>query len=196
LLLTMAGCHSLAIVDGPNQNTTELHIEVDWTTPTPPDANLLQQAAARIKTYCAPNVQVNFVLDDDLSAKARNIWSISGLKTVALLHRTRGEDVFYLLWTNGQFEDKPQVGGFSWGKRAFAIFPNAANGNMGAAQSAVVHEMFHNLGLVDKYLKMQTPHKHSYGNHCSHQGCLMWPASGGWGLCSYCNADLEAGREK
>jgi hypothetical protein len=195
-LLLLSGCHSLAIVRGPNRNVDKLDIEVDWTTPAPPPAPLLQAISNQIKMACDPAVQVNFILDDDLSAKAKGEWTAFDLKALALLHRTKFEGRFYVLWADGHMKNKPAVGGYSWGKRAFAVFPSVSP-SQDRLRSTVSHETFHNLGLVGKFLKMQTFHKHSYGNHCSTINCLMQPASTGpiYNLCPFCLADLEAGEE-
>lgn len=195
-LIAVSGCHSLVIVRGPNRNADLVEVEVDWTTPSPPPTVMLRAVEAQIKRVCDPAVTVTFKLDDDLSRSAKGKWSNADLQLFPALHSHAGSDAFYLLWADGQMADNPSVGGYSWGTRCFAVFPSVFP-NQTLMQNATAHEFFHNIGLVDKALVMQKPHKHSYGNHCDQQACIMYPlTSGASSPCQLCVADLEAGEEK
>lgn len=191
-LLMLSGCQTLAIVRGPNRNTSRVLVEVDWTTPTPPPQSMLDGLKNKIKSYCDPSVLVEFVLDDHKGSQGG--WTDSSLKTFAFSNHDTS-DSFYMLWADGVLKDSPAAGGYSWDKRCFAVFPSTS-GNQSVLQMAAAHEFFHTLGLVDKALAMVVFHKHSYGNHCNNPSCLMWPVSGNSGLCNDCVADLEAGIEK
>lgn len=193
LSVLLCGCESLVVIRGPNRNTNEVKIEVDWTTTTPPPSSILEGVRDQIKLYCDPSVQVKIITDNAGGPKIK--WSTLDLESFALLNRRFGSDDFYLIWADGQFESEPTVGGYSWGNRCLAVFPAAIPGTY-LQQLSITHEFFHNIGLVDKSLEMQIPHKHGYGNHCDQPGCLMFPIAGGGVLCSRCIADLEAGEEK
>lgn len=199
LLLLASGCQSLVIVRGANRNTDAVAVEVDWTTTTPPQPAVLQAAKEQIEAACDPAVAVHFILDEDLSTKARNEWSSFQLQALALVHRNKVDGGFYMLWANGTKAGNPAAGGASWGKRSFAMFPEIFV-NAALLRTSIAHEMFHNFGLVDKYLEPQSPH-HTGDHHCTTPNCVMQPQTMAGGilpyyLCPHCIADLEVGEEK
>lgn len=194
LVVALSGCQSLFIVRGVNRNVTALSIEVDWTTAQPPSTALLNVVKGRLENICDPSVSVSFNLDDDLSGQGHGTWTDPDCREFALQHKD--SEGLYVIWAEGLRDGQPAVGGYSWDKRSCAVFPEVYGNNAGALQVAVEHEILHCLGLVDKFLKMQTDHKGSYGNHCNVSGCIMQPTNSGTQPCAQCMADLEAGEEK
>jgi len=194
LLTVSVGCRPLAIVRGPNRNTSSVEVEVDWTTPQPPTQAMLNALRGSMANICDPAVSVSFNLDDDLSGQGHGTWTDLDCRTFAVSHKD--SDDFYMLWAAGVWDKSPQVGGYSWNKRDFVVFPDVYGGSSGNSQLAALHEWCHCLGLVDKFLEMSEPHKHAAGNHCDQGSCLMKPATWSSMLCPKCMADLTDGEEK
>jgi len=194
ILVLLFGCPSVEVVDGPNQTTKRIVIEVDWTTPEPPPPAVLQAAKNIMQSACSYGTVVEFRLDKGVPEQGHGTWDIFDCRKFVFLNK-KNKDTFYMLWALGVHADSPTIGGKSWNRRDFAVFPQVYGNNTQALQCTIVHEWLHCVGLVDKYLKMQTHHKHPVGHHCSTLGCIMFPV-GGLNLCGYCRADLAAGELK
>jgi len=187
LLFLAAGC--LAVVRGPNRNTSEIIIEVDWTTDAPPPGDALRAAEAALEGVFDPAVDVRFELDESLPGHA--FWSDFDVRRFAFEHRSMGE--FYMIWAAGGWSGIADTGGYSWSERCFAVFPEEYAGRPACLPVVIQHELLHCLGLVGKYLATQSPHQQAV-DHCTHKGCIMWPTTeAGAVLCPACIADLEAG---
>lgn len=198
ILVLLSGCcclgggSDLAIVRGPNRNMDAITIEVDWTTAAPPPVLYLDTMQSQLQGLCDPAVTVTTVLGEQY--EGHGTWTETDIQGFGLLHHGN-PDAFYLIYANGIKDGEPMVGGYSWGKRSVCVFAEHPGGPS-YVQIATLHELTHCLGLVDKYLEMQTSHKSSNGNHCSNPACLMSSTGVLSSPCSACMADLTAGEEK
>ena len=192
ILLASIGCQSSVIVRGPNQNVDEIMIEIDYTTDAPPSQALLNAIKGHIENICSPGMVVTFIVDDHLDG--HGTWTDYDCREFTVLHKSN-LGTFYMIFAGGQHDESNLIGGVSWDKRNFAVFPDVT-GLGGGAQIAAVHEWLHSLGLVGDWLKMQTPHRVDPGHHCASSPCIMSIYGTSTIPCPLCIADLEAGEEQ
>lgn|GEM_PF-1676228 len=171
---------------------TNLVVEIDCPVGHPPAPGVLQLLEERLAERCDKPGGVTVVVDDEIPpAEIPPILGVADLDEIEAAHRDMYADVtsqtavIYVLYVTGQSDldgATTQVVGLSYRGSSIALFLEAADqGNnalvtTGEVQGAtLVHEMGHQLGLVNAGVPMAAPHADSLrAAHDIERSCIMY----------------------
>ncbi len=171
---------------------TNLVIEIDYPAGKPPAAGVAQLLEERLAERCDKPGGVTVVVDDAIPpAEIPSILGVADLDEIEAAHRDMYADVtsqtavMYVLYVTGKSDldgSTTQVVGLSYHGSSIALFLEAADqGNNPLVTTAevqgatLVHEMGHQLGLVNAGVPMVTPHADSlHGAHDIERSCIMY----------------------
>ncbi len=203
-------------------NFTNLLVEIDYPAGRPPSPGVAQLLEQRLTERCDKPGGVNVIVDDAIPlAEFPSVLSVADLDNLERAHRDLYADgttqtaVIYLLYVRGQSNldgATTHVVGLSYHGSSIAFFVDAGDqGNdllVTTAEvegSTLVHEIGHQLGLVNAGIPMVQPHEDpTNGAHDIEQSCIMYwlinvplvsPNLGDAGFAQFdpqCLSDLEA----
>jgi hypothetical protein len=164
-------------------------IEVTPVDGRVPDAGALELLVFRASQHCAKPGGIQLVVDPVVPATAPVgtagvVRSLADLEAFAAAHRRLAGDattaVLYIEYVDGTFEGTARTLGASFGPDAIAVFKDQIVASFpdapGSAESRVlVHELGHELGLVNEGAPMVVPHEDPlHPAHCVNPSCVMF----------------------
>lgn len=167
---------------------TNLLVEVDSVQGATPDAAALDRLRARIAERCNKPGGVTLLLDDTVASPGFSNWSLAQIQAFEQQHRDHypsgNTAVLYVLYLdNGSEGDSgsSRVLGLSYSGTSFCVFKDSVQSASTLTisgpvieRAVLVHELGHNLGLVNNGVAMQTPHQDAAnGAHDVNTGCVM-----------------------
>ena len=168
-------------------NSTVL-VEVDFLSTAAPDQNALNLLQSRIQERCNKPNGVTLLVDDSIPSSGVTTWSLSAIRDLEAQHRdaytAANQAVLYVLYLDGgsdQDTGSARVLGLSYSGSSFCVFKDSMrSAAVGAVTlpviegAVLVHELGHNLGLVNNGAPMQTAHQDTAnGAHDVDSNCVM-----------------------
>jgi hypothetical protein len=197
--------------------TPNMVVEVAPVTGHDPDPTALALLLQRARERCDKPGGIQLVLDPDLApassaTPSTTVWTLEGLVQFAAAHRqvpaTADTTVLFVEYVDGKLGSPANILGVAFDADSIAVFRDqlveSFGGGAGAAEGRVlVHEMGHELGLVNEGTRMVAPHEDpEHPGHDSNPGCVMfWTLHGSFAggielppddYDAACKADLQA----
>lgn len=170
--------------------SASMTIEVTPVSGEDPDEGALSLLLARATEHCNKPGGISIVLDPDVPAApppadgSPRQWTLDQLGAFAAAHRTvqgtPGNAVLHIVYVDGLLASPPNVLGASFGPTQIAVFKDQLRSSFGSSEPALegrvlVHEMGHELGLVNEGIPMITPHEDpAHPAHCDNSSCVMF----------------------
>lgn len=182
-------------------------IEITPTTGHQPKTQALDLLMARANERCNKPQGINLQVDDlvplDPVPVGHRQWQLADLNTFEQKHvklaSTPDRAVLNILYLDGTYGPNAAAIAISYTGHSIAIFTDMLGPN-GPEGAALVHELGHQLGLVNGTTKQLTPHEDTtHPLHDINQSCVMFFSLDPRGdtasptdYCDLCKADLEA----
>lgn len=145
---------------------SELVFEVDYVSGERPSNTAMSLLEQRAKEHLRKPDGVTVNLDDEIS-ESRDQWTTQQIRDLESRHRDRTKSgstaIMYIVYLDGRFAGGSGTVGLAYQASSFAIFhekiKDASSGVLSASpqdveKAVVVHEMGHNLGLVNNGIPM------------------------------------------
>jgi hypothetical protein len=189
-------------------------IEVAYIESRAPDPDALTLLLQRASEHCQKPGGIQLVVDPAIPAPA-NVGSVThsvlDLQAFSDAHRqtpsTPNTAVLFIEYVDGQFALNTDVLGAAFGSHSIAVFKDQiatafGDGATGIEGPVIVHELGHEMGLVNEGTPMVTPHEDlDHPGHDFDPTCVMyWTLHSGTvtpgdvppnDYCPFCKADLR-----
>jgi hypothetical protein len=196
---------------------TDLLVEVDYVDGCPPRQAALDRLRERLIERCNKN-RITVIRDDAMTANIQSVYTVQDIANLEAFYRdfqTGGATaVLYVTYLNGasSFDTaSSQVLGLAYLPSSIALFKENIDSSAYLTISAteieravLVHELGHQLGLVNNGTTMVNDHEaRNSMHHCTQYDCVMYyeldttdfryivagtiPDQ----FCAYCRADLK-----
>jgi hypothetical protein len=180
-------------------------IEVTPTTGHVPNQQALGLLQLRAVERCNKPGGISVVVDEvaPVDSTAAHAWTLADLEAFERAHRTvqatKDTAVLYVAYLDGSYFANGTTVALAYNDHAVALFLDML-GPQGPEGAALVHELGHQLGLVDNGVKMLSPHEDpEHTKHDASTSCVMYYALEIGGneksptdYCPPCKADLAA----
>lgn len=145
---------------------SELVFEVDYVSGERPSNTAMSLLEQRAKEHLRKPDGITVTRDDEIS-ESRDQWTTQQIRDLESRHRDRTKSgstaVMYIVYVDGRFAEKDGVVGLAYSASSFVIFYDKIKDSSRSVLTAspqdvekavVVHEMGHNLGLVNNGIPM------------------------------------------